>query len=436
MTFATSISVVIPLSAALAAATSTACWAAPAPSDSRDVEARLRAQDARIQQLEEEVRRLSARAAKPEPLEAEAPAPAQIATVPAGDGPDVTIKLRGRIQVDAALGSGEDMSFGTQVRRVYLGAEGRFAGRFRYLADVDFAGNNVKLQDVLIGYQIGPRTELVVGHFKPPNTNDDLTSDVHTVFLERSAYATVFSPGRRIGVGVDHAGGSWGVHAGLFGERDDAALDTGLSEAWLASGRVHADLLPGDDVLHVALSGYYSEPSSSDHAVQITQKPEVNRAPTVLDTGAFRADRGMFGGAEFAFAHGPLTVQAEGGVLSYEGAATDPLFWGYSAQVSWRWTGEARPYDAGSGTFGRVTPKRSFADGGPGAFETGLRLTHVDLDDGGVHGGKLTTYGIVLNWFLVTRVRLSANFIHADTDRAIEPDLKHDLLAIRSAVDW
>lgn len=442
-TFAISLAVAIRLGAGLAAAASAAAWAAPASTEIQDLEARLRAQDARIRQLEEEVRRLSARAAKPEPPGAEAPpsgttapAPAQIAAAASGQGKDVTIKLRGRVQVDASLGSGRAMSFGTQIRRFYLGAEGEFAGGFRYLAEADFAGNNVSLQDVLIGYEFDPGTELVVGHFKPFNTNDDLTSDVYTLFLERSAYATVFSPGRRIGAGVNHAGRSWGVHAGLFGEREDRSLDSDRSEAWLASGRVHADLLPGDDVLHVALSGYYSEPSSSDHAVRITQKPEVNRAPTVLDTGPFRADHGLFGGAELAYASGPLIVQAEGGVLGYEGAASDPLFWGYSAQLSWRWTGEARPYDAASGTFGRVTPERSFASGGAGAFETGLRLTHVDLDDNGVFGGKLTTYGIVLNWFPVTRVRLSANFIHAETDRMTGPDLTHNLLALRGAVDW
>jgi phosphate-selective porin OprO/OprP len=199
---------------------------------------------------------------------------------------------------------------------------------------------------------------------------------------------------------------------------------------------VYADLLPGDDVLHVAVSAYYSEPSSSEQSARITQKPEVNRAPTVLDTGVFSAHRGMFGGAELALAHGPLTVQAEGGALSYEGVSTDPLFWGLSVQASWRWTGEARPYDVGSGTFGRVTPRRSLASGGGGAFETGLRLTHVDLDDDGVFGGKLTTYGIVINWFPITKVRLSANFIHADTDRIIGPDPSYNLLAIRGAVDW
>ncbi|WP_324749235.1 porin [Sphingomonas sp. LY54] len=436
-------SVVLRAGTALAAAASAAAWAAPKPTDIQGLEAKVRAQDDRIRQLEDQVQRLLARVPDPQPASAQAPPPGASAPAPAqseakasGEGEEVTIKLRGRVQVDASLGSGEDVSFGTQIRRFYLGAEGKLGGGFRYLAEADFAGNDVSLQDVLIGYEIDPDTELVVGHFKPSNTNDDLTSDVHTLFLERSAYASVFAPGRRIGAGVHHAGRDWGVRVGLFGEREDRALDTDRAEAWLASGRVHADLLPGDDVLHVAVSGYYSEPSSSERSVRITQKPELNRAPTVLDTGVFDPDHGMFGGAELAFAHGPFTVQAEGGALSYEGATAGPLFWGVSAQASWRWTGESRPYDVASGTFGRVKPDRSFADGGAGAFETGVRFTHVDLDDGNLLGGRLTTYGIVLNWFPVTRVRVSGNFIHAETDRLIGPDLKHNLFAVRGAVDW
>ena len=422
---------------------SSAAWAAPPPTDKDALEARLRAQDVRIEQLEEQVRRLSRQLTGPsaptgasQQVSGHPPALETTATAAETPTQDLTIKLRGRIQVDASLGSGDDISFGTQVRRMYLGAEGNLDGGFRYLAEADFAGNDITLQDVLIGYQIDPRTEAIAGYFKPAITNDDVTSDVYTLFLERSAYASVFAPGRRIGIGLNYAAPNWGARAGLFGEREDRALDTDRSEAWLGSARVHVDVLPGDDVLHLAVAGYYAEPSSADHLVQITQKPEANRAPAVLDTGPFLAGRGKFGGLELAFARGPLTVQAEGGAIRYGGRGTEPLFWGYSAQASWRWTGEARPYEVASGTFGRVTPRNSFGNGGAGAFETGLRLSRVALDDDGVVGGDLTTYGIVLNWFPVARVRLSANLIHADTDRIAGPDVEHDILAVRGAVDW
>lgn len=408
--------------------------AAFAQSDPASLEARLAAQDAVIRELQDRLARL------------EKPAPATVATLPAPaaapasaislDTP--TAKLRGRLQVDALLFNDSDRSnpTGTQVRRLYLGAEGKFGNGVRYQAEVDFAGNKSVIQDALIAWQATPRLELVAGYFKPAITADDMTSDVQTVFLERSAYAGVFAPGRRVGVGANYAGDGWGLRGGLFGEKDDATLDGDREEAWLASLRGSADLLPGDDVLHVALEGYYVSPSNTDGAVQHSQKPETNRGLTIIDTGSFKADQGTFVGAELAWAHGPFTVQLEGGSLNYDGPVVSPSFSGFSGQASWRLTGEHRPYDAKAGVFGRITPAHSVTDGGPGAIEAALRVTQVDLNDGLINGGKLTTYGAVVNWIPVAKLRLSGNLIQAHTEHAGLADVDETLLTIRTAIDW
>lgn len=251
-----------------------------------------------------------------------------------------TIKLRGRAQFDVLmLNRGDDETpTGSQVRRFYMGTEGKFAPGLRYQAEADFAGNKVTLQDVLIGWQATPSTEVLAGYFKPQITQDDMTSDVYTLFLERSAYAGVFAPGRRVGLGVHYAGQGWGLRGGIFGEREDASLDIGRNEGWVASLRGHTDLLPGDDVLHVALSGYYTKPSSTDHLVSLNQKPETNRAVTAIYTGNFLANVGVFVGGEIALGHGPFLLQAEGGTLKYHGPFADPRFSGWSAQASWRLT--------------------------------------------------------------------------------------------------
>ena len=397
------------------------------------LQAKIEAQDARIRELEAAVRRLSVATSAP----ASKP-PAAIAVVarPAPAAP--TVKLRGRLQVDAlALNQGDGTTpTGTQVRRFYLGAEGQLGGGFRYLADVDVAGNRVSLQDAFIAYRASPRDELALGYFKPPAVNDELTSDVTTLFLERSAYSSVFAPGRRIGVALGHADADWGVRAGLFGERDDGSLDGDRNEGWLAAARTHVDLLPGDEVLHIALSAYYTDPSGVDETVRLRPRPEANRAAPILDVGPFAVDDAAFAGGELALAHGAWTLQAEGGSLHRWGAGADRDHWGFSSQLAWRLTGEARPYDATNGLFGRVTPAAPLGSGGPGAFELGLRVTYVDLADAAIQGGKLTTYGTVLNWYPEARVRLSANFIHARARRSLEPDMEQNLIALRAAVDW
>lgn len=426
------------LQAALGATVLLAAWPAAAQSPGELIEElarRLDQQDARIRQLEAQL--ASARGGAARTGSAVPPLP------PTSGAPseEVTIKLRGRLQVDALLVNGADAPVptptGTQVRRFNLGAEGRLGSAFRYSAEANFGGGRTSLEDIFLAYQPSAASELVIGYTKPPNVMDELTSDNLTPFLERSAYATGLGPGRRVGVAGHVWGSRWGLRAGLYGERDDAALDVARSESWLASARLHGDLLADPaQVLHLAASSYYTRLSSSDPAVRITQRPEANRAVALLDTGSFAADDGVFAGIEVAYASGPLTLQGEGGFLDYRGPDVSPRFWGYSVQAAWRWTGEARPYDARQGAFGRVTPRRAFPDGGIGAIETGVRLARLDLDDGGVTGGRLTSYAAVLNWFPLSRIRLSGNFIRAHHVTAAGVSTDQNIFALRGQVDW
>lgn len=348
-----------------------------------------------------------------------------------------TIEPRGRVQLEAlVINEGDDPEIRDEhVRRLYLGVQGTLSSRISYQAEADFTDGEVTYQDTLLRYVFDDRTELAAGYIKPAISEDNLTSDVYTVFLERSAFAGLFSPGRRIGVGISHRGDDWGLNGGVYGDRDASVPFSAASESFVASARAHADLLPGNEVLHVALSSYYIRPSNEGGGVRLSQSPETSGAATVVDTGRFLADRGVFVGAEAGYGDGPVTLQVEGGVLDYKGPVTDPRFYGASAQISWRLTGEDRPYSVKSGVFGRVSPLRPIDQGGPGAFEAGLRMTYVDLDDGPVKGGELSSYSAVLNWYPVEHVRFSANYVHSETMRAAG-NFDQDLVAVRAAYDW
>ena len=404
------------------------------------LESRVAEQDARISALEARLNSMAATmlpsrdVAQANTSMAEA-APHDASPVDVSDEPG--IRLRGRLQVDALTvndGDGRTPT-GTQIRRLYLGVSGQLNDRLRYLADVDFAGDKAVVQDAFVGYAVAKDSEIVLGYTKPAITSDELTSDVYTLFLERSAYSGVFAPGRRVGIAFNHSGTTWGVQTGLYGENGSGSLDGDRSEEFVVSARGYVDLLPGDETLHLAASTYYRDLSPSDGGLSLGQKPEASRALTAIDTGQFAADHAYFIGGEAGFGSGPLTIQAEGGMLDFSGTTNNPKFTGYSAQVGWRLTGEARPYSHMSGIFGRVVPRYSIGQYGWGAFEAGLRISHVDLSDGLVDGGELTTYGAVFNWYPIDHVRISANYIHADIRRLLETD-RQDLLAFRGAIDW
>lgn len=422
-----------------------ACFSVPvrAATDAekiRDLEARVAAQEALIQTLAERLDGLTmptpeTAVAITKPAALAAPKMSEITT---GDG--VTIKPRGRLQVEALLvNSGDGVTpTGTQLRRFQVGAEGKLGGGFRYSAEASYAGSRLSLEDVLLAYQAGPKNEILIGYFKPPVTADDMTSDNYTLLLERSAYANLFAPGRRIGIGFNHFGKNWGVRTSLSGERDDSALDGNRQEAMVIAGRVHANVLgDGSDVLHLAGSTYYTRSSSTERSFSFSQKPETNRALATLSTGNFVARSSMFYGGEAAYSSGPFLLQAEGGTLKFDGSiGNDPRFWGWAAQASWRLMGEARAYDPKSGVFGRVVPQHPVGDGGFGAVELGARVGQVDLTDEHVTGGRMTTLGAVINWYPVTHTRFSANIIRAKTELAGLDTQDQTLVTVRAAVDW
>lgn len=150
-------------------------------------------------------------------------------------------------------------------------------------------------------------------------------------------------------------------------------------------------------------------------------------------------------GLEFAWARGPLALQAEyvdvkadgaacregegaHGVLEtaegglrhgnrYYGAQRDLEFDSHYVQLSWALTGETRPYLAqgghhgGGGYFGRLRPL------GPwGAFELVARIEELDIDD--ERGGDIVVDKWLLgaNWYANDNVRFLFNYIDAEVD--------------------
>jgi hypothetical protein len=64
------------------------------------------------------------------------------------------------------------------------------------------------------------------------------------------------------------------------------------------------------------------------------------------------------------------------------------------------------------GYFARLIPRRDFDFGKGsawGAFELGARISYTDLDNGNVHGGKLSLLMGELNWYLNAHVRWMFN---------------------------
>ena len=83
-------------------------------------------------------------------------------------------------------------------------------------------------------------------------------------------------------------------------------------------------------------------------------------------------------------------------------------------------TGENRAYRKTTGVLERIIPHRDFISRdngcfaiGPGAWELACRVSHLDLTNGGVTGGRLTDVTLGVNWYMSPYVRMTANYIKA-----------------------
>jgi phosphate-selective porin OprO/OprP len=168
--------------------------------------------------------------------------------------------------------------------------------------------------------------------------------------------------------------------------------------------------------------------------------------------------------AELAASYGPFNFQGEyysthysrsAAALAYaaaNGAGANALggtslnFNGFYAYGTWYLTGESRAqaYKVGalnSAEFGRIKILHPVSEGGIGAWEIGARYSMVDLNDGGIQGGRQEDFTVGLNWYPEKGVRLMANWIHvahlsAPYNRPFLNGINPDIFLMRAQVDW
>ena len=185
------------------------------------------------------------------------------------DAPDSTLRPEG---------------FGSEVRRARLGVQGDMPGGFGYKFEVDFAGNEVALTDAILTYGRGPAT-VTVGQHNNFQGLEELTSSLHSSFIERAAFTDAFGFERRLGLSVQYAKGPFLAQAGVFSDNVDALSNKNRG----ADGRIVFMPKSGDTQFHVGGSVHYADLEALS-TVRYRQRPLV----------AFTDERFINTGAELA----------------------------------------------------------------------------------------------------------------------------------------
>jgi len=148
------------------------------------------------------------------------------------------MKVRGRLEADyekadqnTRITGFPDLS-ATEFRRARLGDEGILWYDYKYVFEIDFANDVVRVKDAYLQYQgfrLADNPVLFrIGNFKTFNTFQDETSDRFVDNMERAAFINAWDIDRQIGFGTMYYAKHFGLAGGVFGERAPSNQDQPL----------------------------------------------------------------------------------------------------------------------------------------------------------------------------------------------------------------
>ena len=406
--------------------------------------AQLAAMNARIDQLEGELAATKTEAAEAGQV-VDAPAPAAdsepVSTLAKSDG--WSFKPRGRLMFDAGFtnapeSTGASDGFGNEVRRARLGASGDMPGGFGYKFEVDFAGNEISVADAILSYENGP-IEIAIGQHNNFQSLEELTSSLHTTFIERAAFTDAFGFERRLGASIIYARGDVLAQAGVFTDN----LEDTDSKNRGADARIVFMPKAGDTQLHFGGSFHYNDLDDPAAQLRYRQRPLVHfTSQWFIDTRSMGADSETGYGLEAAAIAGRFHAVAEGYWQSVDmpGVADDPTFFGGYFEAGVFLTDDKRGYKGGK--FDRTKPSGPVGEGGIGSVQFTLRYDHLDLNDVGIVGGRQAGYFAALVWKPTDYTALMLNYGRLQYKDAILPTASGDTsygvdaIGMRAQIDF
>ena len=358
-----------------------------------------------------------------------------------------SFKPRGRLMYDAATVSTPDgysnngLGFSNELRRGRLGVEGTVPGGFGYKVELDFAAGEIDFTDAYLSYKKG-NLEFIAGQHNNFQSLDELTSSLHSSFIERAAFTDAFNFERRVGASVQYGKGALLAQAGVFTDNINDLNSVGDdNNSYSFDGRLVYAPMMGSNQLHFGGSAHYRNLADAATSVRYRQRPAVHTTDVrFIDTGNITGATSETGyGAEAAGIFGPFHLAGEAYWQKVSRSGSDPTFFGAYVEGGYFFTGESRGYKGGK--FDRVKVKKGFDQDGWGSLGLNLRWDYLDLKDAGIVGGTQNAYQASLNWKPTDYVLFGLNYAHilyddaaivADGDR----DYSVDMAGVRAQIDF
>ena len=359
-----------------------------------------------------------------------------------GDG-ETAISINGRAQLDYRHFDDNIQPSTFDIRRAYFGAKGKFGKYYEWDVTFDAGGSGSALLDVAYFDAAWiDWAKLRFGQFKMPMSLEELTSSRFIDFQERS-FVNSFVYGKERGVmafGNPFNGLGYGL-ALSTGEGKNTNETVSIQDGNDTIARVYANAAQWmgwkDTVVH--LGGGYGTGLHQNLAAP-TLRTEARGVTFFSANEAFsgnvdRTRRDL----ELALAYGPVKLQGEYNVNSFEGTTFSGAEYSrdintYYVAAGWLLTGEtyASAYKS-DGRFDRIRPNHNFSTdfSGLGALELAARYSSFDGGDftaanpvgsGTLKAGttnKANAYTLGVKWIPTPNTRFMLNYVQTKFDTPV-----------------
>jgi phosphate-selective porin OprO/OprP len=180
-------------------------------------------------------------------------------------------------------------------------------------------------------------------------------------------------------------------------------FSTFSSQAVARIGWVPVQNKEKNETFHIATSLRYGQPL--DRSITLKSRPESNNTPQLINTGAFKADHSWHYAGEMYYSGGRWTLGTEIMTHRFYGDSANHSFSGGNLWAAYSFTGGRRPYVTSGGIFGFVPVKKSVFRGGMGEIEGCVFASVLNLNSGGIKGGKFWRITPMVNWYLSKHLR-------------------------------
>ena len=388
---------------------------------------------------------------------------------------DSTIAVNGRIQLDQRSYSHTNQRAdaapdGLDVRRAYLGVNGKIAKYYDYKVVANFANSDnpsgngstdksFQLDEAYFGINFWKEASFRFGQQKMPFSLEEQTSSRFTDFQERSML-NKYVPAKEIGAQV-HGILPQGIFYGAAVSTGEglSKIEANSGDSSDVIGRIGINLAEAmgnkDNVYHLAIAGSTGKQGNS--SVSAAYNPEDKGASFISSTNTliYGAERDRLG-LEAALAIGPVKVQSEyiqNAYSNIERVNTTTInkgsadIDGYYVSASWLMTGEKYADSYKSGKFDRINPLKDFnpeeISKGWGAWELGARYSSVDAADlssgfsvaaSSFVKAHATTVG--LKWIPSPYTRILLNYVDTEGERIDGITQKQKAVTLRTQLDF